>query len=145
MTTSSKCRALADGWFSVYIRIRDTDFRGNGKCITCGVKKNWKKADCGHFQSRGHLNTRWFENNAHLQCKLCNGPRGGGEQHRHGKFIESRYGKGYDTELQARARMLFKPGSVGILEIARKFKDRAYTEAEKRGIDLSDYEKRLRL
>ena len=35
-------------WFSIYIRLRDSDENGYGKCFTCGKIIFWKKGDCGH-------------------------------------------------------------------------------------------------
>lgn len=57
----------ADRTASLYIRERD---RGK-PCITCNATweenhQNW------HFQSRRHLNTRWFEKNMNGQCPKCN-------------------------------------------------------------------------
>ena len=57
----------ADRVFSIFIRERD---RGK-PCITS--RKKWREDfQCGHFQSRRHLNTRWYEKNAHSQCPRCN-------------------------------------------------------------------------
>jgi hypothetical protein len=58
--------------FSKYIRLRDTDEYGNGACFTCGKMCNYKELDCGHFRSRRNLATRWYQDNAHAQCRECN-------------------------------------------------------------------------
>ena len=57
-----------DKVFSQYIRLKDADHAGYVSCFTCGVTKNWREVDAGHFQSRGKYATR---------CKRCNGFRGG--------------------------------------------------------------------
>lgn len=63
-----------DKIFSLYIRLRDSrpfayrQFR----CISCGQIKPFDKADCGHFFSRTHMNTRFDEDNAHAECSYCN-------------------------------------------------------------------------
>lgn len=143
--TISVLKGLADDWFGVYIRLRQTDFRGFGKCITCGVKKNWRDANCGHFQSRAHMATRYHEQNSHFQCRLCNGPRGKGEQFKHALYIDKVYGKGVALQLEALARTTRKMTSVDFLEYAIQFRDLSRQEAHKRGIDISEYEKRLKI
>ncbi|MCR4285262.1 MAG: recombination protein NinG [archaeon] len=62
--------------FSEYIRQRDSDWRGYGKCYTCGKNLFWKEGDAGHFISRVHNNTLFDEVNCHLQCKHCNNQAG---------------------------------------------------------------------
>ena len=61
-----------DTIFSRYIRLRDTDAYGKGKCFTCGCDVTYFNAECGHFRSRRHESTRWHPNNAHIQCIECN-------------------------------------------------------------------------
>lgn len=61
-----------DAVFSIYIRNRD-----KGVCFTCGVKKNPKEMQCGHYESRSHFETRWDTRNCHCQCYSCNVMRNG--------------------------------------------------------------------
>jgi len=61
-----------DTIFSQYIRLRDTNDLGHGRCFTCGVPIEYKTCECGHFRHRRHINTRWHEFNAHAQCFECN-------------------------------------------------------------------------
>mgnify|MGYP000201850741 CR=1 FL=1 len=63
---------LLDRLFSLYVRIRDTDYYGNFQCITCGTNKGWYDCTCGHFRKRSHRATRWHPMNAHAQCATCN-------------------------------------------------------------------------
>jgi hypothetical protein len=64
--------------FSIFIRLRDTDENGFGKCFTCPRFVFWNKGgQCGHGHGRQHMSTKYDEHNNHLQCKLCNGPEGG--------------------------------------------------------------------
>lgn len=88
--TLSELRNEADDWHSWYVRLRDCSFDGQqwtGTCITCSktgvvayldpetAKKRKTRAvryttgwDNGHFVSRGHLITRFNEQNVNLQC-----------------------------------------------------------------------------
>lgn len=64
-----------DRCFSQYIRLRDS-FVANGelffRCISCGKIKSYDEADCGHYINRGHMSTRFDEDNCHAQCRFCN-------------------------------------------------------------------------
>lgn len=63
-----------DRIFSKFIRLRDTkqyDFK-YGKCISCGRIMTYAQLDCGHFYSRIHRNTRYDEDNCHIECHYCN-------------------------------------------------------------------------
>lgn len=103
----SRLKKELDRVFSIFIRSRDSDENGMGRCVTCGHPGHWRTMDCGHFQPRQDLNTRWDERNCHLQCKGCNGPRGG-EQVRMAEYIDRTYGAGYSDVLKAKARMPLK-------------------------------------
>ena len=82
-----------DRVFSRYIRLRDSDEHGNGRCITCGKSVFYKDADAGHFRSRSFISTRWHPSNVSLQCKGCN-MSAGGEQYKHGLAIDAKFGQG---------------------------------------------------
>lgn len=63
-----------DRIFSKYIRLRDTkpwEFK-YGRCISCGRIMPYAQLDCGHFHSRIHRNTRYDEDNCHIECHYCN-------------------------------------------------------------------------
>ncbi len=55
-----------------YCRLRDSDKRWFGHCISCNKKVHYKKADWGHYISRIHNYTAFNTDNIHLQCKWCN-------------------------------------------------------------------------
>jgi len=61
-----------DSAYSKYIRQKDADDNGQVKCYTCDKVKHWKSIDCGHYISRRHLSSRFFEKNTKPQCKGCN-------------------------------------------------------------------------
>ena len=65
-------REKLDKVFSEYIRLRDTDERGIGRCISCGKVIHWKEGDAGHYVNRKHLSLRYDEKNVNLQCRSCN-------------------------------------------------------------------------
>lgn len=62
-----------DAVFSQYIRLKDAQ-PGTGyvRCISCGAVHHWTKIQCGHYESRANMATRWSERNCHPQCVACN-------------------------------------------------------------------------
>lgn len=79
--------------FSVFIRLRDSDGQGVGKCFTCGKILHWTKGDCGHGIPRQHKATKFNEWNNHLQCKSCNGFQGGMRE-KYKENMDKKYGNG---------------------------------------------------
>ena len=61
-----------DRIFSTYIRLRDSDENGYGRCISCNKIIHWKEGDAGHAVNRRHLSLRYDEKNVNLQCRSCN-------------------------------------------------------------------------
>lgn len=94
--------------FSQFIRRRDSDENGIGKCVTCGYVEHWKYMDAGHFISRKHKSTKFDEKNNNIQCKGCNGPYGSGRQFEHSKYIDNKYGAGTADSLLLKSRMTCK-------------------------------------
>ncbi len=79
--------------FSLYIRLRDSNNDGIGRCFTCGTPKHYTRADCGHGLPRQHKKTKYSLQNNHLQCKHCNGFKGGMRE-KYMAEMDKRYGAG---------------------------------------------------
>ena len=108
MKTISKLKKELDKYFSLFIRLRDATDEGLCQCFTCGCVKYYKKGmQCGHFQSRRFLATRFDEENCQPQCVACNMFRGG-EQFRFALALDSKYGEGKAEELEILARKNIK-------------------------------------
>lgn len=103
----------ADTWMSRYIRLRDCieyglknklhpdDIGEFGECHTCGKIVRRKRADAGHFISRGFEGSsgvRYDERNVHLQCKRCNAFEGG-RPLEYREFMLKKYGQEVIDEL----------------------------------------------
>ena len=83
---------------SKYVRLRDclltTGTKDEGLCISCGVRKNIKNADAGHFISITDKALCYDERNISLQCKRCNGYlKGNFAGYYNG--LKARYGDGF--------------------------------------------------
>lgn len=61
-----------DDVFSRYIRQKYSDEFGMVRCFTCDAKKPWEEMQNGHYISRGHMATRWDEENCRVQDAACN-------------------------------------------------------------------------
>lgn len=98
-----------DKVFSLYVRQKNADFRGNVKCYTCGKSVNWKvQCDAGHYIKRSHLGTRWDERNVKPQCKRCNKWLNG-NQDEFAKRLVDEYGADILKELWKLKHKIFKP------------------------------------
>lgn len=63
---------IVDRPFSELIRLKYSDDNGYCRCVTCGSVHFWKDIDCGHFQPRARIATRFDERNCRPQCTRCN-------------------------------------------------------------------------
>jgi len=102
-----KQKEKLDKIFSLYIRLRDSNKEGYGKCYTCGVAKHYKEAHNGHWIPRNILATRFDEDNCRLQCIGCN-------LYGNGKFVDFRInlvkeiGEERVSELERKKFTIFK-------------------------------------
>tara|TARA_B100001094_G_C17890200_1_gene651316 strand:+ start:28 stop:420 length:393 start_codon:yes stop_codon:yes gene_type:complete len=92
-----------DKIFSQYIRERDTNSRGYGKCCTSGKTIHKSNGHAGHFISRRFMCTRWDEENVHLQSAYDNTFLAG-RQYEYALFINKKYHADKATELLIKSR-----------------------------------------
>ena len=112
MKSISKLKKELDKWFSLFIRLRDATEEGLVQCFTCGAVKYYIKGiQCGHFQSRNFLATRFDEENCQPQCVGCNMFKQG-EQYKFGLNLDAKYGEGTSEELQYKARQIVKMSRI---------------------------------
>ena len=97
--------------YSLYIRLRDTDFKGIGKCFTCPRLIFIKNGDCGHGHGRQHKGTKYNEQNNHLQCGSCNGFEGGMREV-YKIEMDRRYGPGTWDKMELASKKVTKLGKV---------------------------------
>lgn len=112
-TTLPKLKKKLDKVFSLYVRLSKADSQGNVRCFTCGVIKNYKQIQAGHFQSRRFMNTRWSEINVQPQCVKCN-MFNQGEQYKFSQELDRIYGENTAIfqEQLARRNSFIKRGDV---------------------------------
>jgi hypothetical protein len=91
-------------WFSIFIRLRDSNDDGICKCCTCGKFAFWKGGimQAGHGVSRNHWGVKYNERNVSAQCSECNAKHiGGGRQAEYAQFVNKKYGPDAWDILQA--------------------------------------------
>lgn len=88
-----------DEVFATFIKLRDTDSFGYGRCHTCGSRIHFKLGDCGHGIHRQHMATRFDERNCALQCVDCNRFEDG-QQENFAKAVDQKHGQGTWEYLQ---------------------------------------------
>jgi len=96
-----------DRVFSLFIRMRDSNSEGMGRCITCDKILHYKEGHNGHFRSRKYMSTRWSPTNCNLQCPTCN-LYNNGEEFIHGLKIDEKFGQGTAMEMYKRSQEIMK-------------------------------------
>lgn len=99
-------QAILDGIVSKCVRLASADQSGLVHCVTCGEVYHWKDVDCGHFQKRGNLATRYNIKNLGPQCRDCN-RFNDGENEKFAEFIDNFYGLGTADLLRQEAKLIY--------------------------------------
>lgn len=111
-----------DGYFSKFIRQRDADENGIVKCFTCETRNHWKEMDCGHFQKRQHMATRYDEINCQTQCKDCNWLKQGNDEV-FARNLEREYGYGTVERLKIKSRNKSKLDRFALTMLIKQYKE----------------------
>lgn len=61
-----------DAIYSRYIRLKYANEKGIVKCFTCDNAAPIGQMQNGHYISRSHMATRFYEKNCRPQCPICN-------------------------------------------------------------------------
>jgi hypothetical protein len=135
MKSISKLKKELDKWFSLYIRLREATSEGMVQCFTCGKVSHYKSGmQCGHFQSRRFMATRWNEQNCQVQCVSCNLFKSG-EQWQFGMHLNAKYGVGTSPELEYVARQIQKFSRVDYEEKISYYKSAVDKLKKEKGIE----------
>lgn len=122
----------ADKYFSLYIRLRDSDDNGFVRCCTCGIVRHWKQVDNGHFIKRQHNASRFSEVNCNAQCKGCNCFEQGANE-KYAEFIKEKHGIDKYNLLLASKNKHHKFTQFEIDQIAEIYKQKALQLAKEKG------------
>ena len=69
--------------------------------------KAFKDLDCGHWQTRNNISTRFDPHNANAQCRSCNSFKGG-ESIAHGIQIALKFGQSAKDLVEAKSHSMMK-------------------------------------
>lgn len=108
--------------FSKFIRYSKS-YNGKCKCVTCGVVKDIKEMQCGHFISRKYYSTRWDEVNCNPQCYSCNVMQNG-KQYEHSLYIDSKYGEGTALMLLKLSKTIRKYTNDDLMNLIQKYREK---------------------
>lgn len=125
MSTISKLKKKLDKIFSEYIRLRDSDYKGNCKCISCGKEALafGGSIHAGHLFSRRYLSIRFDEKNVNSQCSYCNTFLNG-NQLLAARGVENKWGEGTVDELESRMHITTKLNRVDYEEAIEIYKQK---------------------
>lgn len=118
--TVTQLKKILDAVFSEYIRLRAASIGGGVECFTCGNKAYFREMQCGHFQSRRHMSTRWDEENCQVQCPKCN-IFNQGEQYVFGTKLDLLYGEGKAAKLGMKAKEMKKFSKAELIELIEHY------------------------
>ena len=124
---------LADTWFSRFIRLRDSDNNGIGRCSTCGRIGHVKTMDNGHYIKRQHQAVRFSEVNCNLQCKHCNNFEQGNDV-KFREYLVKKHGEKNVLLLEASKRDTTKRSANDIKLIAAYYKKENEKLLKEKGI-----------
>ena len=134
MKTISKLKKELDKWFSLFIRLRESE-EGLVQCFTCNKVSHYKSGmQNGHFQSRKHLSTRWDLKNCQVQCVGCNMFKAG-EQYKFAINLDAKYGEGTAQELQFLSRTIMKVSRIDYEEKISYYKEAVNKLKKEKGIE----------
>ena len=132
--TISKLKKELDKFFSLYIRLRSATEYGMVQCFTCSKVSHYKSGmQCGHFQSRRFMATRYDERNQ-IQCVKCNMFEQG-MQWQFGLNLDAKYGLGTAEEMQFKARQIQKFSRVDYEEKISYYKSCVDKLKKEKGIE----------
>ena len=127
-----KAIALADQWFSRFIRLKYSE-NGLARCSTCNALKDIRYMDCGHYQKRQHLATRWEDRNALPQCKPCNGFEQGNPEVM-AQQLDKIFGVGTAAIMRMKKNNAFKGGVFEIKFLAEEYRKKTYKLLREKGV-----------
>ncbi len=114
-----------DKIFSQYIRRRYA-INDIATCVTCGKKDHWSKLQNGHFMSRRHYNTRWDEDNCHVQCSGCNVFRSG-EIYLYNKYLCAKFDNNFPDRLYEKSNITVKFADIDLIELIDYYTEKVNT------------------
>ena len=121
----------AEYWFNRFIRLRDCNYQGYSKCVSCGNIKHISDMHAGHYIH----GLDFVEKNQHAQCSKCN-------LHEHGKldlyaeYMVKRYGQDFIDKLRLLKNMGNNPKGEAISITGNHYREKCKKLMEQKGFAL---------
>lgn len=115
------------------VRMKAADENGYAACVTCGKVDHFTCMDGGHFVSRTYTAHKLLEENIHVQCKKCNGFKGG-EYQAYTLYMIDTYGRDFVDDLLATKNQTKKYNRVEILGVIEDLKQYESQIKQERGL-----------
>lgn len=123
--TFSHWKNQADKYFSLYVRLRDSNENGYLNCFICGKWMHYKEAECLHFNVRQHMATRYDPECAHAGCSHCNNDPN--HDNYYWEMMVSTYGLEKVEALKQRHNNEMKLMRVDLIYLCKEFKEKFET------------------
>ena len=94
------------------------------QCVTCGVWKDWRDMQGGHFIKRQHKKWTLVEENIHPQCPRCNQFLGGNDS-AYALYMIDTYGRDFVDEMIATKTEPRKYTRVELEELIKELRQQA--------------------
>lgn len=123
-TPHQKLKKDAWRWFSLYVRLKETERDGYGTCTTCGKRLHYKKLQAGHFVPGRTSLILFDERGVHIQCSGCN-IWGSGKPAEYYAYMLKNYGQKVINEIYKNARKNYSYSDKELSEIRDRYKELA--------------------
>lgn len=107
--------------FSEFIRRRGSS-NGMNFCVTCGVMKNWKELQAGHFLDGRHNAVLFNPLIVWPQCLRCNIFLKGNKV-KYTLFMQNKFGQNKVEELLSESHRIVKLGKSDLKDIINRYTD----------------------
>lgn len=119
-------------WFSIFIRLRKANWKGQSQCVTCRRWIYWKLGDAGHFLPGRHASILFDERGTNFQCRYCNRNLGGNPK-KYKEFMLKKYGAGIVGELIRQNQIVIPFMPQELKALTGKYKAKAQNLLKKYG------------
>lgn len=124
--------------FSAFIRLRDSNNIGIGKCCTCSKEVRWtgpSSANAGHFfTKRGSPALLFCEEDVNLQCRFCNKMQRNAISWDYFLYMEKKYGRKKIDELAALRKVDFKFTRPWLEEKIKNYQEKVEILKQQKGL-----------
>lgn len=120
-------KAKAWALCSIYVRLRDSDEYGYGKCVTCPENvplRHYKEVDAGHYIHGKNKPTGYMEENINYQCTTCNYYKRAEASRAYDIFMLNKYGQEWVDNLRSLSKKFVKQNKDYYIELISNYRNK---------------------